>query len=56
MKKILLSTICCIILSGCAKTFYSENVSMLDFRKYAKEGFIINPKIRKQSQWQSQLQ
>ena len=43
MKKILLSTICCIILSGCAKTFYSENVSMLDFRKYAKEGFIINP-------------
>lgn len=43
MKKILLSAICCVLLSGCAKTFYSESVSMLDFRKYAEKGFIINP-------------
>lgn len=43
MKKFYLIMLAVIALCGCSTSRYTETTYLLDFRKYVKEGFVINP-------------
>ena len=45
MKKLFILIASTFILFGCSKTFYSESVSVIDYREYINEGFTISPTV-----------